>query len=104
MGAARFSLGRIVATPGALEALDDTGTDALALLSRHASGDWGEVCPEDAAENERSVRHGLRILSVYRLDRAPSDAAGERPDPRARLYIITEGDRSVTTILLPEDY
>jgi len=103
MGAARFSLGRIVATPGALEVLEETGADGLALLRRHVAGDWGEVCPEDAAENERSVRYGLRILSVYGLDRTPSDSS-ERLGPRTRLYVITEADRSATTILLPEDY
>ena len=98
-----FPLGRIAATLGAMEVLDETGTDPLALLSRHVAGDWGEVCPEDAAENERSVRHGLRILSVHGLDRKPTDAS-ERPRPRTRLYLITEADRSATTILLPADY
>jgi hypothetical protein len=85
-------LGRIVATPGALEVLACTQTDALALLSRHASGDRGEVPPEDARENELSVREGFRIISNYPL----SDAG--------RIWIITEADRSATTLLLPEDY
>ena len=55
---ALFTLGRVVATPGALEVLNDTGTDPAALLCRHVAGDWGEVPPEDARENERSVRDG----------------------------------------------
>jgi hypothetical protein len=87
-----FSLGRIVATPGALALLAATGADPLELLSRHASGDWGEVPPEDARENELSVREGFRIISNYPL----SDAG--------RIWIITEADRSATTLLLPEDY
>jgi hypothetical protein len=61
------------------------------LLERHRSGDWGDVSPEDARENEVSVRYGFRILSSYRV-------AGER------LWVITERDRSVTTFLLPEEY
>ena len=90
---ALFSLGRVVATPGALETLEDAGTDALALLRRHVAGDWGEVPPEDARENERSLKHGWRVLSSY-----PVGDAGER------VWIITEADRSSTCILLPEDY
>ena len=81
-----------MATPGALELLAVTGTDALALLGRHACGDWGEVPPEDARENELSVREGFRIISNYPL----SDAG--------RIWIITEEDRSATTLLLPEEY
>lgn len=87
----RFELGRIVATPGAIELLGATGTDALALLQRHVSGDWGEVCKEDARENERSVRHGWRILSSY-----PVDAE--------KVWILTEADRSSTCLLLPSEY
>ena len=62
------------------------------LLARHAIGDWGELEPTDAAENENSVAHGFRLLSGYQTD------AGER------LWIITEADRSATTLLLPEEY
>ena len=91
--AALFSLGRIVATPGTLKVLEQTGTDALELLRRHAAGDWGEVPPEDARENERSVRNGWRVLSSY-----PVGEAGER------VWIITEADRSSTCLLLPEEY
>lgn len=64
----------------------------LLALDRHANGDWGDVCPEDRAENELSLNHELRLLSVY---------ADKR---REVFWIITEADRSVTTVLLPEDY
>ncbi len=89
-----FPLGRLVATPGALVLLrrSSAGEDLLpTLLERHQSGDWGEVPAEDARENEFSVRHGFRVLSSYRV-------AGER------LWVITEGDRSATTLLLPSEY
>ncbi len=84
-------LGRIVATPGALEVLAEAGEDSCLLLDRHASGDWGELDEEDRRENERSLRHGWRILSSY-------------PVGGKAIWIITEADRSVTTILLPEEY
>ena len=90
-----FSLGRVVATPGALEALEETSTDYLTLLSRHVSGDWGEVPPEDARENEFSIREGFRILSSYTLG---DSGAG------AKVWIITEADRSSTCLLLPSEY
>ncbi len=90
--AALFPLGRLVATPGALALLRSAGEDRLpTLLERHRSGDWGNVPAEDARENEFSVRHGFRIVSSYRV-------AGER------LWVITERDRSATTLLLPSEY
>lgn len=88
-----FSLGQVVATPGALDLLDRTGTNASTLLERHRRGDWGVVCESDAAENNQAVADGERILSAYEV--------GEQ---RERLWIITEHDRSVTTLLLPEEY
>lgn len=87
-----FSLGRTVATRGALDALTEAGQSPLGFLRRHVTGDWGEVCADDAAENDLSLREGFRILSAYRT------TAG------VRLWVITEADRSVTTILLPEEY
>src|ERR687897_109964 len=90
--AALFPLGRLVATPGALALLRRAGEDHLpALVERHRSGDWGDVSPEDARENEVSVRYGFRVISSYRV-------AGER------LWVITEQDRSATTLLLPSEY
>lgn len=88
----RFAPGRIVATPGALKALAAAGDDPLALIARHLRGDWGDVDAEDACENHFSVQHGFRVLSSYAL------ATGER------LWVITEADRSATTLLLPEEY
>ncbi len=90
--AGRFNLGRIVATPGALELLGSSGTDAMALLQRHASGDWGELDEHDRRANEAALRHGTRLLSAYTL------ATEER------VWIITEADRSSTCLLLPSEY
>ncbi len=78
---------------GGLALLRSAGEDLLpVLLERHQSGDWGDVPPEDARENDFSVRHGFRIVSSYRV-------AGEE-----RLWVITEADRSATTLLLPSEY
>ncbi len=85
-----FSLGRTVITATAQSCLD--ATDVLAALSRHARGDWGDVPAEDREENELSLREGCRILSAYE-DRY-----------HTKFWIITEADRSATTVLLPEDY
>lgn len=93
MTKALFSLGQVVATPGALSALGDEGLDSQALLTRHVTGDWGELSGEDAQENELSLREGYRILSSYKL-----------PRTGVKLWIITEADRSATTLLLPDEY
>ena len=87
-----IQLGRIVATPGALEALDRYAINATTLIWRHQHGDWGELSPDEARENTEAVRTGSRVLSVYPI------APGER------LWIITEADRSATTLLLPSEY
>ena len=88
-----FSLGKIVSTPGALDALARANQQPHDFLNRHAAGDWGaELSEEDKAENEYSLEHGFRILSSYKT------AAGDK------LWLITESDRSVTTLLLPEEY
>ncbi len=88
----RFPLGQMVATPGALEALKTAGEDAMRYFVRHQRGDWGEMDAEDALANEVAVRQGLRILSVYRLGTG------------VKVWVITEADRSATTILLPSEY
>lgn len=104
--APRFALGQMVATPGALALLEQTGFSALALVSRHVHGDWGDCCAEDKATNELSVRQCMRVMSVYRLVDAerllqtPQDKRSSLPT----VWVITEADRSVTTLLLPEDY
>lgn len=87
-----FPLGQVVATPGALELLSRHSLSAFAFLVRHATGDWGCVCPDDALENERAVKNGCRILSAYEI------VTGEH------LWCITEWDRSVTTLLMPSEY
>jgi hypothetical protein len=88
---APFPLGRVVATPGALKLLEEAGEDPSTYLARHASGDWGEVNAHDRIENEQSLRQGWRILSSY-------------PVGGKTVWVTTDADRSVTTILLPEDY
>ena len=103
---ARFPLGQIVATPRALELLQETGFSAAALCRRHLQCDWGDLCEEDRSENDLAVTRRLRILSCYRLVDAERLAATPR-DKRSSLptlWIITEADRSVTTLLLPSDY
>jgi hypothetical protein len=85
----KFLLGRIVATPGALATLQDN--EAWVLLRRHASGDWGDMDDHDKRANEAALLHGDRLFSAYSVR-------------GVKLWIITEADRSVTTILLPEEY
>lgn len=87
-----FPLGQIVATPGALAALETAGQDACEFLRRHACGDWGTVSEDDRKENDFSVTRSLRILSAYQLTTSE------------RLWVITEADRSSTTLLLPSEY
>ena len=87
-----FDLGQLVATPGALAALEKTGQNAMDFLSRHVRGDWGELPKEDKEENQLSLDKGFRLLSSYRT------TAGDK------LWVITEADRSHTTLLLPEEY
>jgi len=88
----KFRPGQLVATPGALNALKEADVGYLPYIRRHLAGDWGEVSPEDAAENELSLREGFRLLSAYRLPTG------------CKIWLITEADRSATTILLPEEY
>ena len=87
-----FELGQIVATPGALAALKKAGQHPGEFLTRHINRDWGDLDEEDRKENEYSLEHGFRLLSAYKTN------AGDR------LWIVTESDRSVTTLLLPEEY
>ena len=88
----RFPLGQVVATPGALAALEEASQKPIEFLVRHQAGDWGTVPEGDKAENEYSVTHGLRILSAYALKTG------------VKIWVITESDRSVTTLLLPSEY
>lgn len=88
----KFSTGKVVATPGALAAFTEAGEEPRSYLTRHVSGDWGEVDEHDRKENEFALGRHLRIMSAYTLKN------GER------IWVITEADRSVTTFLLPEEY
>lgn len=88
----RFRLGRLLSTPGALAALVAAHQSGRAFLKRHHAGDWGDLDPEDKKSNDRAVEEGERILSAYRLQ------TGQK------LWIITEADRSATTLLLPNEY
>jgi hypothetical protein len=88
---APLPLGQVVATPGALKLLSEMGEDLFGYIARHATGDWGNLCAFDRRQNEIALRDGYRVLSSYDI-------------PAGRVWIITEADRSVTTILLPEEY
>ena len=93
----KFALGQILATPGALEALEASSQQPLEFLARHVSGDWGDLCVEDRQLNDDSLIDGSRILSAYHTSKG------------VKLWVITEatdesGHRSATTILLPEEY
>jgi hypothetical protein len=85
-------LGQLVSTPGALDALAKAGQNAAELIERHRKGDWGDLVPEDREANDRAVVDGDRILSAYVLK------------DQTKIWIITESDRSVTTLLLPDEY
>lgn len=87
----RFSMGKLLATPGAME-LGVGGVHLLHYLGRHLRGDWGDLCASDAAANDAALLHDDgRLFSAYET-------------PHGRLWIITEADRSATTLLLPEEY
>lgn len=88
-----FSLGQMVATPQAIAALAEDGQTPLDLLKRHVAGDWGDVCPDDARTNEQAVTNGDRIFSVYHTN-----------NKQEKLYVITEWDRSVSTVLMSHEY
>lgn len=88
----RFPLGRFVATPGSLIALSEAGQTPQEFVRRHQVGDWGDLDHEDREENERSLKIGCRLLSAYHLRDG------------TKIWIITEADRSATTLLLPSEY
>lgn len=87
----KFALGATVATLGALDLLDHAGVNASAYLARHQYGDFGSICAVDQKSNLDAIAHGLRVFSAYDIG-------------KARLWVITEADRSVTTLLLPSEY
>ena len=87
----RFELGRVVATPGALDLCEEANVSPSSIIHRHAWGDWGEIPPEDARENERSLKYGWRVMGSY-------------PVGDGTIWVLTEADRSATTLLLPREY
>lgn len=87
-----FQLGQGTATPAALRAICEADQIPSDFMVRHATGDWGDCCPEDAAANDRALKVGGRIFSVYHTAKG------------IKLWIITEADRSSTCILLPDEY
>jgi hypothetical protein len=89
----RFPMGKPVITPAAQATLDAAGISGVLLLARHIHDDWGDLPVEDATANELALLTGKRLLSSYNL-----------PDGKGKVWIITEADRSVTTILLPDEY
>ena len=97
MPTTKFPLGAVVATPAALQALEESGQTPAFFLDRHIIGDWGEVDTEDWQSNDQALLDGSRLLSAYRTLK------------NRKIWIITEatddnGHRAATTILLPEDY
>ncbi len=97
MGKPLFDLGRTLATPGALAALETAGVSPASLLSRHVTGDWGTLSQGDKRANDEALTYGSRILSAYLLP------------TKVKVWLITEatddeGRRAATTILLPEEY
>ena len=97
VGKPKFNLGQILATPGALEALEESGQTPQFFLARHVRGDWGDVCDEDKMLNDQSLVDGSRLLSAY------TTLKGKK------LWIITEacddsGHRLASTILRPDEY
>jgi hypothetical protein len=88
----KFSLGQTVATPGALQTLEESGQSPGDFLSRHVQGDWGEVCDEDKELNDQALIDGSRILSAYKTLKG------------VKIWVITEADRSSTCCLLPSEY
>ncbi|QGQ22336.1 hypothetical protein F1728_06465 [Gimesia benthica] len=87
-----FQLGRTVSTHGALDALQKNNQSPLEFFKRHQHGDWSVLCEEDRQTNEQALKDGDRIFSVYHLN------------DDTKIWVITEADRSATTIFLPEEY
>ncbi len=87
-----FSLGQLVATPGALRALQISGESPKVFLDRHVTGDWGDMDTEDQKANDAAVKDGSRIFSAHTTSKG------------VKLWVITEADRTATTILLPDEY
>jgi hypothetical protein len=88
----KFPIGQLVATPGALAALEESAQSALEFVARHQAGDWGACDKDDARSNDLALKNGARIFSVYHTLKG------------VKLWVITEADRSSTCVLLPDEY
>jgi hypothetical protein len=88
----KFRLGQVTATPGALDALEESGQTPFDFLSKHLTGDWGIVDDEDKHANDDALIHGERLLSAYLTNKG------------IKIWVITEADRSSTCLLLPTEY
>jgi len=86
-----FNLGQVVATPGAIEALGEVNCLPITLLNRHQCGDWGDLCDEDKSANNQALSNWTRLFSAYIVQ-------------DVKFWVITDADRSVTTIMLPSEY
>lgn len=89
---AKFELGQLLATPGALKAAEASGDSLAKYINRHATGEWGTVDSEDKRANNQALKDGTRVFSAYIMKGG------------TKIWIITEADRSATTVLLPEEY
>lgn len=89
----KFKTGQVVATPNALDAIEKAGDNINNYFIRHVQGDWGVVSEDDKKANDEALEDGSRLFSAYILK-----------DGKTKIWIITESDRSATTVLLPEDY
>jgi hypothetical protein len=87
-----FELGKTIATPAALEAMQEAEVNPSDLLKRHVTGDFDDICDEDDGLNDIAIKEGTRILSVYKLTN------------QLTIWIITEADRSSTCLLLQDEY
>ena len=86
-----FKMGRLVGTPGAIAFCDTNSINMISLVRRHLRGDWGDLDFEDKSANDKALNSGSRIMSMYQF-------------PQGKIWIITEADRSATTMLLPSEY
>lgn len=104
----KFELGNLYITPGAMETMEKLGIDVIEILGRHQGGDWSEMDKEDIQANNDALEDGSRIFSSYSakgyLDVSDNRPCSSRDTDGVKFWVITEADRSATTILLPSEY
>ena len=99
-----FHPGKLLITPVALAALRENGVPVISIMLRHIAGDWGAVSDNDRQQNDLSIAAGLRLLSIYRLPDDKRLLSSYAVPSGRKVWIVTEADRSTTTILLPDEY